>query len=422
MRRSFIIALLLQGFITGTTEISAQVGGTSGSYLRAGVGVRALGMGGAHVGLVNDVTAGYWNPAGLVQVSEPQLYAMYSPLSLDRHFSYVAAAKTFKNIATFAVSFINYGVGNIQSRDPTGALTGQFSNSENAIIFSGARQLSQFISYGASVKLVFHSLAGSNAFGAGFDIGMLFEPTKYVAIGASFQDIYTKISWNTPANIGETFPSVARLGVNLKPFPFMNLAFDYEINSQSDRTWHFGNADDERWHFGAEVFATESWALRIGSDAGNLAFGSSLIVPVRGSLIEFGYSFAVNPFDRSPAQNFALLLKFGTPQREAFEEESEELLDFNIPSPEGKYTVLFAQVFGVEENSIIINVGKTHFIRAGMQLQIYRMTPESSTGRFYGTAKVVEPRYRYSLIRVSKRRGLAELSVGDKIAVRYKRE
>ena len=34
----------------------------------AGVGVRAMGMGGAYVGVADDFTAVYWNPAGLAQM------------------------------------------------------------------------------------------------------------------------------------------------------------------------------------------------------------------------------------------------------------------------------------------------------------------------------------------------------------------
>ena len=33
-------------------------------FLSVGAGARALGMGGAHTALTNDVTSGYWNVAG----------------------------------------------------------------------------------------------------------------------------------------------------------------------------------------------------------------------------------------------------------------------------------------------------------------------------------------------------------------------
>ncbi len=40
----------------------------------AGVGVRAMGMGGAFVGVADDFTATYWNPAGLAQMTEREVH------------------------------------------------------------------------------------------------------------------------------------------------------------------------------------------------------------------------------------------------------------------------------------------------------------------------------------------------------------
>ena len=42
-------------------------------YLAIGVGARALAMGNSQTELVNDATAGYWNPAGLLNI-------LYHPL------------------------------------------------------------------------------------------------------------------------------------------------------------------------------------------------------------------------------------------------------------------------------------------------------------------------------------------------------
>ena len=40
----------------------------------AGVGVRAMGMGGAFVGVADDYTATYWNPAGLAQIDRREVH------------------------------------------------------------------------------------------------------------------------------------------------------------------------------------------------------------------------------------------------------------------------------------------------------------------------------------------------------------
>ena len=46
-----------------------------------GVGARALGMGGAHVGVAEDFSASYWNPAGLGQIHRMEIYGSISQLT-----------------------------------------------------------------------------------------------------------------------------------------------------------------------------------------------------------------------------------------------------------------------------------------------------------------------------------------------------
>ncbi|MGZ8525588.1 MAG: hypothetical protein ACXWV1_14240, partial [Chitinophagaceae bacterium] len=59
---------LLTAFITVTA--TAQFRKYSNEFLNIGSGARGLSMGSAQVASVNDGTAGYWNPAGLVGVKD----------------------------------------------------------------------------------------------------------------------------------------------------------------------------------------------------------------------------------------------------------------------------------------------------------------------------------------------------------------
>jgi hypothetical protein len=56
--------LIVLFILLGNIAIKAQIAKYSNEFLSVGVGARALSMANANVASVNDVTAGYWNPAG----------------------------------------------------------------------------------------------------------------------------------------------------------------------------------------------------------------------------------------------------------------------------------------------------------------------------------------------------------------------
>lgn len=52
-----------------------------------GSGARAVGMGGAFIGVADDATAASWNPAGLVQLEKPEISAVYSYFHRQQEYS-----------------------------------------------------------------------------------------------------------------------------------------------------------------------------------------------------------------------------------------------------------------------------------------------------------------------------------------------
>ncbi|MBI3787448.1 MAG: UPF0164 family protein, partial [Ignavibacteriales bacterium] len=67
-----LATLLLVSFANGQT-----VAKYAGEFMSIGVGGRALGLGGAHVALANDATAGYWNPGALARINYPEVIVMH---------------------------------------------------------------------------------------------------------------------------------------------------------------------------------------------------------------------------------------------------------------------------------------------------------------------------------------------------------
>src|SRR3954466_12635700 len=66
MRLTLPATLLCCALCAGTASGQKRI--YVNEYLNIGVGARGLGMAGAQSATANDVTAAYWNPAGLMQV------------------------------------------------------------------------------------------------------------------------------------------------------------------------------------------------------------------------------------------------------------------------------------------------------------------------------------------------------------------
>ena len=71
------LTALLLGIALIPAIASAQFRKYSNEFLNIGAGARGLAMGSAQVASVEDGTAGYWNPAGLAGVKEPDACTVF---------------------------------------------------------------------------------------------------------------------------------------------------------------------------------------------------------------------------------------------------------------------------------------------------------------------------------------------------------
>jgi len=184
---SFIsIVIVSSGFSQGVS-----VGKYSGEFLAIGVGGRALGMGSAFVAIANDVSAGYWNPAGLTRLNYPQAMLMHDERFAGLvNYNYGAVAIPYKSDMTFALSVIRLGVDGIpDTRNALIDLNGnlklddnenldyskitEFNYADWAFMFSFAKKYSDKMSYGANLKVIKRDIAEFGAWGIGFDVGAI---------------------------------------------------------------------------------------------------------------------------------------------------------------------------------------------------------------------------------------------------------
>lgn len=209
VRASFIALVVV--FAQAATPAAAQKTAKYGAdFLAGGVGARALGMGGAHVALTSDVSSGYWNPAGLSDMSYPEFAYMHAERFAGVvSFDYGSAAFPINARSTVGISFFRSGVNDIKNTldawDPERdqpkpnpeSFFKSFSAADFAFFVGYARALSDRLSIGVTGKVIRRSIGDfADAWGYSFDLGIKYRTGRYV-IGANIQDVSTMLqSWS----------------------------------------------------------------------------------------------------------------------------------------------------------------------------------------------------------------------------------
>jgi hypothetical protein len=215
MKHFTLFAILLPALSFAQYVDFASVGYSAGAadYLRRPLGARSAALAGAVTAWTEDLTGAQFNPAifDAVPQNSIMLDGTFSLMAFDRKHTGFEAAGALGNYLAYGISFINYGVSNIEGRDSFGVLTDNFNYGENSLHASVAGKLMGNISLGATARYLFESMADQHANGVGFDLGATWAPLAFIGIGASVQNIASKLWWST----GHSDPvlPVGRLGV-----------------------------------------------------------------------------------------------------------------------------------------------------------------------------------------------------------------
>lgn len=170
----FVFLICFSTFAFGQTNLPLV--GTE-----TGVGIRAIGMGGAFTGLANDYSAAYWNPAGLGQIKRMELTGSFNSLAYEseteyfnnslsekRNFTnlnsvgYVFPIPTYRGSMVFALGYNK--VANYNSdftlegfnNSPADSVWQQFNQFDrgglNQWTFAGSMQMSENLFLGGSLN------------------------------------------------------------------------------------------------------------------------------------------------------------------------------------------------------------------------------------------------------------------------------
>ena len=186
----------------------------SNEFLNIGVSARAQAMGNAVVATTTDVTAGYWNPAGLARTPAAaglQLGAMHSPwFAGAASFNYLGVSIPLADgRKRFALNLVRFGIDDIPNTlslyEDDGTINYDrivsFSAADYGIFGSYAQSMSVKrgeLQVGGSAKIVRRTIGEfANSWGFGLDLGAQYQVGNW-QLGLVGRDISTTFnSWTT---------------------------------------------------------------------------------------------------------------------------------------------------------------------------------------------------------------------------------
>lgn len=204
LRKNVVLVIL---WMSSWVAVCGQTPKYSNEFMSIGVGARALGMSNAYVSVSDDVSAGYWNPAGLTFMkANLQVGLMHSEYFAGiAQYDYGAVAFRIDDKSSFALSFLRFGVDDIPDTseliDADGNINydrlRSFSASDNAFLISYGRALQEGLRIGANAKII-RRTAGSfaGAWGFGLDAAVHYRWNQWQLALVARDITSTFNAWN----------------------------------------------------------------------------------------------------------------------------------------------------------------------------------------------------------------------------------
>ena len=190
----------------------------SNQFLNIGIGARALAMSNSVISSTEDVTAGYWNPAGLTQIDQDlQIGLMHAEYFAGiAKYDYGSISKNIDKNSAASFSFIRFGVDNIPNTteliDAQGNVNydriSYFTAADMAFLMSYGRKLNENLSIGGTAKII-NRKAGdfANAWGFGFDFGAKYQldSWKFAIMGKDITSTFNVWNYHLDDEMINTF-------------------------------------------------------------------------------------------------------------------------------------------------------------------------------------------------------------------------
>lgn len=295
-----------------------RAGISTAQFLKIGVGGRAASMGDAFVAVSNDVSALYWNPAGLSQFENNQIIFSHNIWLVDINHDFLGAVYHLDYDNTFGVSFTSLSMDKMKVTtefSPFG--TGEyFGFSDIALAVSYSRKMTEQFSFGGTIRYIEETLDKLKMRGVMIDLGTYY----WTGLGTSRFAVTVSNFGNDLAPDGEVVlvgnrsksdwqsfspPTIFRIGFALEPYQddINRITASIQLNHPNDNSENFAIGTEYSYN---NMFYVRG-GYKFNVEEQNYSFGAGVSLPLTIANVSVDYAFS-NFTRLGSSHRFSLIL------------------------------------------------------------------------------------------------------------------
>jgi hypothetical protein len=190
MKKVNWISLIAVGIIFAPQSALLHASGETGAqFLKIGVGAKACAMGGAFVSVADDASAIYWNPAGISQLTSPEVLGSQNFWLMDMSMQFVGAVIPLRQ-GSLGLGVAYSSSGDIPRVEDLQVI-GSYSAYDAAISVAYANRFRGGLRLGLAMKIIQQKIYEENAKGMAVDLGLLYQVRRIEGLhfGLSVQNL-----------------------------------------------------------------------------------------------------------------------------------------------------------------------------------------------------------------------------------------
>ncbi|HOJ37371.1 MAG TPA: PorV/PorQ family protein [Ignavibacteriales bacterium] len=285
--KKYIAMLIITVFSTIIMAGDVSRKGTTGAdELLIPVGARSIATAGAFVANSQGLEALYYNPAGLAAYQgNGEMMFSYMSYIADINLSYFAASYNDKSLGSVALSVKNLDFGriNVTTETKPDGDGSTYSPTFLTTTLSYAKVVTDRVTAGANLKIIYEKIGNASATGFGVDFGVQYKFDELpLWLGATIKNVGTNMKFtgqdlqrkyypiNNTVDARPVSAEITTEEFQIPSYFELSLAYDAEINDDMKLLTGFNfrnnNVMEDQLQLGVEFSYVDMFFLRAGYD------------------------------------------------------------------------------------------------------------------------------------------------------------